>query len=70
MPPEPAAIWHRKPLRGRHRERTLIARARDELAAEAWAQPWRPGPGDRLAVLRLRRGMRRWIRTPAAKKLP
>lgn len=55
------AIWLHKPLRGRHRERTLIARTLEDLAADAWIQAWRPSCGDRLAVLRMRREMRRWI---------
>jgi len=69
LPPPPGgAAPRRRPLRGRHRQRTLIARALDDLAADDWIQAWQPGPGDRLAVLRMRRDMRRWIRAP--RRLP
>ncbi len=49
------------------RPRARHARTRDEMAADAWTQVWRPGPGDRATVLRLRRDLRRWI---PRRKLP
>lgn len=43
------------------------AQTRADMLARAWAEAWRPGPGDHATALRLRRDLRRWI---PRKRLP
>lgn len=57
--------------RGRHRPPPVHVRIRAAVrdpAAEAWVEPMRPDRS--LAGLRLRRDLRRWIRTSGVRKLP
>lgn len=54
--------------RGRHSPRRIAARAREDQAAAALIEAWRPDRS--LAGLRLRRDLRRWIRTSGVRKLP